>query len=149
MTTHLCLISGQFHRPPARQVLAVLASGTPLELVPEPDNPYDPQAIKVMCDLAGGALDGVLADPSTTAGFEQELLNCGMTLEMLVSAGPVQLGYIAASGGKPLARALAGGEPLVGNGIIFEDALAGTASATLCFAPDGSPRCQVTVPGES
>lgn len=135
---HLCLITGQFFRPPAKQVLAVLGAGVELTLVPEPDNPYDPQAIKVMFEPRGGIAE------SAFAILDSELLNCGMTLEMLMSGGPIQLGYLAASAGKPLAKARSAGEPLSGNGDVFEAALAGTARANLAFAPDGGPRARVT-----
>ena len=75
-----------------------------------------------------------------------ELLGAGMTLEMLMSGGPIKLGFIPAQEGKPLAKALAAGEVLVGNGTVFEAVLAGGASAQLAFGPDGGPRALVTVP---
>ncbi len=142
-TPFLCLITGQWFRPPAKQVLAVLSAGTALSLVAESDNPYDPQAVKVMFQPRGGISEAAFSQ------LDSELLNCGMTLEMLMSGGEIQLGYLAASGGKPLAKARAAGEVLTGNAEVFEAVLAQQASACLAFGPDGSPRALVTVQEEA
>ncbi len=40
------IVGVKFH-PPARAILAVLPVGTELELIPEPDNPYDENAIMI------------------------------------------------------------------------------------------------------
>jgi hypothetical protein len=43
-------IVGSFFRKPAPAIIANLPSGTPLRLEAEPDNPHDPNAIKVIID---------------------------------------------------------------------------------------------------
>src|SRR6266436_929887 len=40
------IVGMKFH-PPARTILAILPIGTELELIPEPENPYDPNAIMI------------------------------------------------------------------------------------------------------
>lgn len=45
-------IVGDFYRPPAKAILAHLGARTPLILRPEPENPYDPNAIAVFIEGA-------------------------------------------------------------------------------------------------
>ena len=45
MTTYS--IVGAHFRPPAKAIVQVLPSGCPLQVIPEPDNPYDANALKV------------------------------------------------------------------------------------------------------
>lgn len=45
--THSAPLVGMHFRPPAKALLAALPANHPLELVPEPENPYDPNAIAV------------------------------------------------------------------------------------------------------
>lgn len=128
--TLISLLVGAHFRPPAKQVLAALPSAWPLLLSPEPENPYDPSALKVLCHISGlptealDLLDGSLEGTGTTID------------ELLEQEDPIWLGYVAASGGKPLAKAglidgnqeflaLMGGEP--------------NYSATLAFGPAGEP----------
>lgn len=85
MKLSIPLVGMQF-RPPAAQVLSVLPIGTTLKLVPEPENPKDSNAIRVVVDLdeiSSGVrimLDAIL-DPAPKGIF--------------------WLGYVAATGGKP------------------------------------------------
>lgn len=44
-------IRGMHFRPPAKSILAALPANHPILLQPEPDNPYDQNAIKVLVDL--------------------------------------------------------------------------------------------------
>lgn len=142
----LCPLVGAFHRPPAKTVLEVLPHGTLLLLVPEPENPYDAGAIRVMVDLRTvtesndelglaliSALDGAGAD-----AFE------------VIHGGALQLGYCAATGGKPLARltALWGQTGLVPVGNAEVAAMMNEPDSaklvTLTFGPDGHPAVKVT-----
>lgn len=50
MTTFHVPLVGSHFRPPAKALLASLPAGHPLELRPEPSNPYDPNAIAVYLD---------------------------------------------------------------------------------------------------
>jgi len=40
------IVGAHFHRP-AKAILAILPTGTPLDLIPEPENEYDPNAIAI------------------------------------------------------------------------------------------------------
>jgi len=53
MTTYLAKLVGNHFRESGRLILPVLSEGTALILEPEPDNPHDPDAIKVCVDLFG------------------------------------------------------------------------------------------------
>lgn len=124
------LLVGAHFRPPAKQVLAVLPSGASLQLSPEADNPYDSHALRVLV-WASAIPEALRAD------LDSCLEGTGTSLEeLLASEEPLWLGYVAASGGKPLAKAgltdgnkeflaLMGGEP--------------NYSATLAFGPAGEP----------
>lgn len=132
------LIVGAHFRPPAKQILAHLPAGAQLSLVEENDNPYDAEAVKVF--VATGEIP-----ESQFPALDQELPEAGLTLEQLMSTGPVWLGYVPASGGKPLAKAQAAGEPdLIGNHEVRE--LMGNCIATLGFGPDGTPRLWLQTP---
>lgn len=84
-----CALVGMHFRPPARQVLARLALGTRLELIREPENPYDPQAVQVW--VAPSALpEDIWQDP----GWEEELAQAGSSPEDLWAQERLQLGYL-------------------------------------------------------
>lgn len=50
-THHFYPIVGLSFHAPAAEILGVTPTGTPLKLDPEPSNPHDPNAIKVLIDL--------------------------------------------------------------------------------------------------
>lgn len=50
---------GAFFRPPAKFLLEVLPAGSPLKLVPEPENPYDEHAIAVYGSAAEASLEAL------------------------------------------------------------------------------------------
>ena len=132
------LLVGAWARPPAKQVLAVLPAGAQLTLQAEPENPYDANAVRVMVSPE------VIPESQYTA-LDEALLTVGHTLEMLMSSGPLQLGYLPAQAGKPLAKARQQEPGLAGNQDVFEAVLAGKAFATLAFGLDGTPRVNITV----
>jgi hypothetical protein len=137
----LAPLVGGHHRPPAKQVLQVLRRGTKLKLEPEPENPYDPKAIKVLVSL-GDELPvvqcGALAATLEGTGHE---LN-----DLMSSPEPLHLGHIADSDGKPMAKLRSAGFTGVGNReigeLIAQAGLEGIA-ATLEFGPDGQPQVRV------
>ncbi len=86
---------GAHFRPPAKQILAHLPGGTPLILWPEPTNPYDHKAIKVLCQLQSTL--PILQYPL----LETALEGTGFDLmELLRSPDLIHLGYLPNSNGK-------------------------------------------------
>jgi hypothetical protein len=66
---------GMHFRPPAKALLAVLPSGAEVRLTPEPDNPYDADAVKVEVRPRAGiavALHERLAGEAMGFGFSVE-----------------------------------------------------------------------------
>lgn len=126
MKTLKTLITGGF-RPPGKQIVQFLPAGAQLTLKPEYDNPYDDGAIQVFC--SGSAVPQDLwpqADDSMTGtGFDMAEL----------AVAEICLGYVARTGGRPLA-----GTSLPGNAEFKPIVDSGQAySCTLAFAPDGKP----------
>lgn len=103
------IIVGSHFSPPAKTVLKCLASGATVELRPEPTNPYDPNAIRVFVDPS-------VIDVDSLDSLEEELNGMGKSAEeVLTSEDVICLGHVAASNGKPLAKAMAAsGLELVG-----------------------------------
>lgn len=138
MTTLRAPIVGMHFRPPAKLLVQVLPAGTTLTLEPEPENPYDPLAIRVL--VAASAIP-----ESQYARLEAELPGMGLTIdEVLGAEAPWQLGYVCASTNvKQLAKC----PGTVGNADV--GALAARCedfTATLAFDPSGWPL--VIVEGE-
>jgi len=134
------LITGAFARLPGRQVLEVLPARASLLLVPEPENPYDSEAIRVEIDSAE-------IPHASHRELTDRLEGTGWSLaDVLQNGEAIHLGYVAASNGKPLLRAgLA-----VGNRE-FNDAanrrqLTAPYSGKLCFAADGAPMVELQLP---
>lgn len=147
------LIVGSHFVPPAKALLAALPAGTALLLRAEPENPYDSDAILVL--LPEGVAEELMALP----GLEDALMEQGATVEQVLSTLPLILGHIAASGGKPLAKAASAeaGLPSLTGTIEWKEALevqaaciagmeAGghdlmshTYDCSLAFAPSGLP----------
>ena len=139
--THILLspLTGAFHRPPAKQLLSLLPAGTFLHLEAEPDNPYDEFAIQVW-------LDPSAIPPIQLPNLDTSLEGTGYTASLILREPRIQLGYIAASAGKPLAKAQEISPSLVGNREFFnspgpEHGLSPLATGhfTLQFAPNGFP----------
>jgi hypothetical protein len=124
-------------------VLQVLRRGTRLRLAPEPENPYDPKAIRVLVSLGDElpvVMCGALAGALEGTGHE---LN-----DLMSSTEPLHLGYIADSDGKPMAKLRAAGFTGVGNAevkeLIIQVGLDGLA-VSLEFGPDGQPQVRVAL----
>jgi len=101
--TLVSLLVGSHFRPPAKQVLARLPSFTSLRLEPEYDNPYDENAIKVFVSTQA-------IPEQEYEELERELQGTGYDVDTVCQMEDIWLGYIAATGGKPLA-----GTKYVGN----------------------------------
>lgn len=134
------LLVGAFARRGAKALLAHLPSEAALWLVKEPQNEYDPSALRVeLRDLSQ-------VPESEIAALSQELEEFGLTLEDLADTifldGGLHLGYVAATGGKPLAKA----GLQVGN-LDFGRAMgqASEAKASLAFSPEGAPMVRMEV----
>lgn len=78
-------ILGAHFRPPAKLIFQYLPTGQVLLLEPEPDNPYDANAIKVL--LPSTALP---TDPE----FIDNLSSFGHDIEELRTRGRIHLAYI-------------------------------------------------------
>lgn len=137
MTTLTTLLVGQHYHPPAKILLEHLPAGASLRLIHYAENPYDERAI------------GVWVEPkelpeSQWPELEVKLPGQGFDLkEMLQSNEPLMLGHCAASGGKPLGKALLARSDLVSNAEIF-DLL--PCNARLVFDGSGATLIEVTVP---
>ena len=126
------LLVGDFQYPPAKLLLQNIPGGTELLLEPEPDNPYDVNAIKVRVRTD---------DIPATRDSELEMLlpGAGLTLSELRMEPQWMLGYVAANGGKPLAKAgLTQGNLEIG-AMLRE----GQCKARLFFWPDGKAGVEV------
>ena len=80
-------IVGAHFRPPAKAILASLPTGAVLSLVPEPENPFDSNAI------------AVFVEPKEIPPSEHETLNetaqgMGFSIEDILTAPAWHLGYI-------------------------------------------------------
>lgn len=96
---------GAHFRPPAKAIIQSLPSAYPLELRPEPANPYDPHAIAVWFDASH-------LSPEAKEELESTLPGNGSNLEDLLMQRFWQLGYIArdvaAQHQDPIARIIMG-----------------------------------------
>lgn len=148
MPKHLTLIVGAHFRPPAKQCLAHIASGAVLTLEEENDNPYDPAAVRVM-------LDPKQISEAEFPTLEGELLEAGVTIEQLMSSGPIKIGFVPAQDGKPLIKARLSNPAILGNQQVREIMMAGQEIqddggvhcvpyfCQLGFAADGSPVLEI------
>lgn len=128
MSTLLSPIVGSHFVPPAKALLLVLPAGTPLRLEAEPENPYDPNAIRVWVSPSAIPSDLYLELDLMLGGM-------GMTLEEVLEQEEFCLGHVAASGGAPLAKSgLVYGTLEVGE-LLNAGAI---AKATLEYLPTGA-----------
>ena len=109
-------------------ILDILPTSTPLILTPEPENPYDEQAIKVLL-----ASENLRLPPNA----DEELAEYGSSIHDLMEMGEIHLGYIAKSGGKPA-------DGLPGNVEVLElMATSPNYTAELAFTPEGKALVKV------
>ena len=111
MTKFTSLLVGAHFRPPAKSLLTFLASGQILRLEPEPENPYDENAIKVILDTQDLDFTKLNYDSANEA-----LASQGFTLDDILAEPSWHLGYVARDGNKDLVKVSAAtGLTLVGN----------------------------------
>lgn len=88
LTTHSAPLVGMHFRPPAKALLQALPASHPLELRPEPTNPYDANAVAVWLDAQ------TLSDDALEE-LRHTLPPMGCDLDELFEKQFWQLGYMA------------------------------------------------------
>lgn len=138
-------IVGAHFRPPAKLLLTILPINSPLHLDPDPDNPYDPNAVKVLIFPADPAIATSLSLLSSEER-KQELLGMGVSLEDLLTLPSIQLGFLPSSSNQKT-RTI-NGTLYAGNAEVL-NAIAGSPlhSAFLTFAPNGAALVKILVEG--
>lgn len=126
---------GMHFRPPAKVILASLPAGAGLQLELEPENPYDPKALRVLVspdEIPAGQHES-LAEALPASGHE---------LHEVLAGEPVWLGYVADSDGKICQTAR-----LPGNRELGEAMLSGPDwTCRLGFDATGKPLVVMIVP---
>jgi hypothetical protein len=143
MQIHLSPIVGSFFRPPAKTILGLLQAGHDLILDPEPDNQYDPNAIRVCVRL-----NSIEVPADEMDAIEDELMKYGATWADLSKddfGKPVDdpifhLGYVPRSGAK---TAKIDGLESIGNLEVLEVLKNPNHRATFTFSPGGQPLAQI------
>ena len=89
-------IVGMHFRPPAKALVATLRPGTPLVARREPDNEFDPNAIRVLVTS-----EVIMAQPDPSGEFsaaiESALSEFGFSLRDIAAQAEWHLGYIPAT----------------------------------------------------
>jgi HIRAN domain len=104
MSTNTLPIVGMFYRPPAKALIDALTIGTPLFLLAEPDNQYDPNAVAVYLEshnIPENAIDAL----------EESLPSFGFSWDSIIAQDQWHLGYIP----KDFAAQLRASETVVPN----------------------------------
>lgn len=125
------LLVGAHFRPPAKLILASLPSGAELILEPEPDNPYDEAAVKVLCRPSA-------IPEGQFLGLDEGLPASGFSLDEVLRQESVWLGYLGASKNKDVVK---GG--FASNVEILALMANPGHLVSLAFAPDGKALVQV------
>ena len=86
MTILISLLVGAHFRPPAKQLLTALPAGQSLLLIPEPDNPYDSNAVKVAVVPETIDIDNAIINSA--------LEGTGSVIEDFSPVEPLHLGYL-------------------------------------------------------
>ena len=124
-TTNTLPIVGAFYRPPAKALIEILPIGTPLFLIAEPDNPYDPNAIAVFLESAN-------IPDAAQATLEETLPPFGFSVEQVLSQPAWHLGYLPKEMAAKITTA----------GIIGTDPF----EVTFSTSANGAPRIRSTEP---
>jgi hypothetical protein len=126
-------IVGMHFRPPAKHLVKALPMGIPLILVPDPLNPYDEHAVKVMLDLHDIPED---QEKSFWEEVTPLLKGTGCNKEELLIE-PRHIAFIASKDNldvlKPIGQGLASGCPYTAS---FSRNMAGVAMVIVEFHED-------------
>lgn len=95
MTTNTLPIVGAFYRPPAKALIDALPIGTRLQLIAEPDNAFDPNAIAVWLEVKD-------IPESVHSTLEESLPAFGHSLDTLKAQDAWHLGYLRKEKAKEL-----------------------------------------------
>lgn len=117
-------IRGAGFRPPAKAIINCLRAGAALELVREPTNQYDANAVQVWCKPSA-------VHEEDREKLELELAGFGVTLEEFDEPPGWFLGYLGAPWAKELAPEL--------------DREGAVARATLRFSGAGKPEAVIEI----
>jgi len=136
--TLVSLIVGSHFVPPAKILLENLPTKAPLELVAEPENPYDANAIVVLVNPSAipASRHETLREILPTMGHDWD--------EILAEGRALSLGHIASSEGKPLLQARALNPALVGTLEILP--FLENAKAWFSVGSDGKALVNVEIP---
>lgn len=136
--TQVGLLVGTHFNPVGRMVLKHLPGSTPLILEPDPTNPYDEHAVIVRVDPK----EIPESEWAQLSHPDAGLPLAGATLEQVLSEGPVMLGHVGRTGGKPLEKAKAQwpelAATLVGNQEMMDWIKDPNHEARLGFSLDGA-----------
>jgi hypothetical protein len=119
-------IVGMFYRPPAKVLVNVIAVGTPLKLLAEPDNPADPNAIAVWVKSSD-------IPESAHEALEEQLPEYGFCVADILNQDEWHLGYIP----KNFAA------ELKSTGVVTDDK---PVDVKFCTNPKGDPRVEFDEP---
>ena len=119
-------IVGMFYRPPAKVLVNVIAVGTPLTLLAEPDNPADPNAIAVY--VKSSEIPETAHD-----ALAEQLPEYGFSLDDILNQDEWHLGYIPANFAAQLKAAQ----------IVVDDT---PVEVKFCTNPKGDPRVEFDEP---
>lgn len=135
--TYKGLLVGLHFNPPAKQIFPLLPGGMLLELEPDPENPYDPMAVKVL--FQSSALG-----PDRDDEIAAALVGTSFDLDSFREMDRVMLGHLAAEGGKPLLKCQEPG--MASNKTIIEAVVraGGQYTAKLSFGQAAEPLVLVT-----
>ena len=130
-------IVGAHFRPPAKAILSSLPQGAALSLVPEPENPFDSNAIAVFVEPKE-------IPPSEHETLAETAQGMGFTMEDILTAPAWHLGYIP----KALAAAIVGdlNDALANLDSPNGDGLGTSWPGTLAFDIKGAPQVLFHLP---
>lgn len=143
MPNILSRLVGDHFRPPASVILSHLSLGTPLHLLPEPENPYDPNAVGVWWD-ASAVPDSLTDEVLLPSGWSRERLANLVDSCFSDDAFPwLQLGYLAAT------EKTADGYKTNTAALLVLAGTNGEYSAELSFSPSGKALVKISWPTEA
>jgi hypothetical protein len=134
------LLVGMHFAPPSQALIAAFSAQAHVQLVPDPDNQYDHQAIRVEWTPREADL---IQDDEIRAKLEDDLAGYGRTWEEVLAEGqPIMLGHIGKDSNKNVIRA-----GLQGNATVYSMGLQ-NAAGKLAWDGNGSPTVVVYGEGE-